>query len=60
VADTLRKHVPEPHKPNGDLDLSPSFYNKIGKMKIRPEFFESAASASSAIPAEGQPIEFTV
>ena len=23
------------------LDLSPSFYNKIGKMKIRPEFFES-------------------
>jgi hypothetical protein len=36
----------------GHLDLSPSFYNKIGKMEIRPEFFESAASASSAIPAE--------
>jgi hypothetical protein len=34
----------------GHLDLSPSFYNKIGKMEIRPEFFESAASASSAIP----------
>jgi hypothetical protein len=37
----------------GHLDLSPSFYNKIGKMEIRPEFFESAASASSAIPALG-------
>ena len=36
----------------GHLDLSPSFYNKIGKMEIRPEFFESAASASSAIPAQ--------
>ena len=36
----------------GHLDLSPSFYNKIGKMEIRPEFFESAASIGSAIPAE--------
>jgi len=35
----------------GHLDLSPSFYNKIGKMEIRPEFFESVASASSAIPS---------
>ena len=35
----------------GHVDLSPSFYNRIGKMEIRPEFFESATSASSGIPA---------
>jgi hypothetical protein len=40
--------------------LSLSFYNKIGKMEIRRLDFESAASASSAIPAEGLPIELTV
>jgi hypothetical protein len=32
VADNLRKRVPEPHKPNAELDRSPSFYNKIGKI----------------------------
>ena len=31
--------------------LSLNSCNKNGKMEIRPEFFESAASASSAIPA---------
>jgi len=38
--------------------LSLSFCNKIGKMEIGRLDFESAASASSAIPAEGKLIEF--
>jgi hypothetical protein len=35
----------------GRWKLSLNSFNKTGKMEIRPEFFESAASASSAIPA---------
>src|SRR3989442_476449 len=38
--------------------ISSSFHNKIGKMKVQRLDFESAASASSAIPAEGKLIEF--
>jgi hypothetical protein len=51
VADALRKPVTERHKPNGALNAKSQFSQQDWKMEIRRLDFESAASASSAIPA---------